>query len=180
MLAAHHLQATRKTNFIIALAPKNKRTARKDHLIPLMLNASDGYIRKYTCDTIGIFLLKGRHWCLVPLVNVRPEEKDKIQYYLISDFLNHIKDVFKKSSDSLLYKIATEKKTKISVPTYLSMIITVEDSWISAILCRKKKNRRAIRFQLFNRQWWDERSCSLWRPPVKMSNSAKSTEITRH
>ena len=143
MLAAHHLQATRKTNFIIALAPKNKRTARKDHLIPLMLNASDGYIRKYTCDTIGIFLLKGRHWCLVPLVNVRPEEKDKIQYYLISDFLNHIKDVFKKSSDSLLYKITTGKKNQT-----FSYDLTIGDDQKK----REKKNRRTIGFQLFNRQ----------------------------
>ena len=102
-----------------------------------MLNASDGYIHKFTCDTIGIFPLKGRHWCLVPLVNVRPEEKDKIQYYLISDFLNHIKDVFKKSSDSLLYKITTgKKKIKLSVTTYLSVMIKKREKK------RKQKNNR--------------------------------------
>ena len=60
--------------------------ARKDNSIPLMLNGSDGYIRKYTGNTIGFFSLKGcLHYCLVPLENVRPEEKAKIQYYLLSD-----------------------------------------------------------------------------------------------
>ena len=73
------------------------------------------------------FPLKGRHYCLVPLGSVRPEEKAKIQYYLPSDVVTlHLK----KCQGNLLIRYFTKsllEKTKFSVMTYLSMMIKVDD-----------------------------------------------------
>ena len=138
---------------LFALPTKNVllTNARKDHSIPLMLNGSDyiRYVPKYTCDIIGFFRL--RVVIAVSFLSGRWDQRRRLKFSIIwwTMLLNYIKDVLRKSSDSLLYKIkiTTGKKNKLSVTTYLLVMIKVEDPWKRFCSKRKKKPKERSDFK---------------------------------